>query len=154
MAKHRRLPPGETIYLAEPPPDADRYIPSRASAEHRLPPGEAVYLAGPLGRADLFVVLRCGAGRHRDLTDQRPPRVGEVTVGAGVVWWAPSRDAGRRRRGRAKFLHGGEVPPSLRFPCPDRGCSADWNVATDRLEVASWRAAAEGKRELTLGVDL
>jgi hypothetical protein len=152
MAKHRRLPPGETVYLPEPPPDADRYIPSRASAE--LPPGEAVYLSGPLGRADLFVVLRCGAGRHLDLTDQRPPRVGEVKVGAGVVWWAPSRGAGRRRRGRAVFLRGDEVPPSLRFPCPDRRCPADWNVTTDRLEVATWQAAAEGKRELTFGVDL
>jgi hypothetical protein len=149
MAKHRRLPPTETVYLPEPPPDADRYIPSRASAE--LPPTEAVYLSGPLGRADLFVVLRCGAGRHG-----RPPRVGEVKVGAGVVWWAPSRGSGqaRRHRGEAVFLRGDGVPPSLRFPCPERGCSADWNVATDRFEVASWRAAAEGKRELTFGVDL
>jgi hypothetical protein len=142
MAKHHRLPE-ETIYLPEPPLDADRSIPSRAPA-------------GALGRGDWFVVLRCGAGRH-----QRPPRVGEVSHG-DVVWWAPSRGQGRaqRHRGGAEFLRLGlpaepRTPPaSLRFPCPERGCSADWNVATDRLEVAYWRAVAEGRRELTLGVDL
>jgi hypothetical protein len=48
---------------------------------------------------------------------------------------------------------------SVRFPCLGRiegggRCTANWNVETPRLLAAYERAVAEGKRELTFGVDL
>jgi hypothetical protein len=103
--------------------------------------------------SEWVVVLRCGADRHR-----HPPRVGEVHGGGDAVWWASRRGRGQRQGG-GRGVPASPPPPSLRFPCGGRlegggRCRADWQVATDRLQAAYWRAALDGKRELVFQFDL
>jgi hypothetical protein len=123
--------------------DADRTLPSRIHAAF-----ERDWRSRP---NDWVVVLRCGARRHR-----HPPRVGEV-LNRGTAVRISHHPSGRAW---TVLLGQPDAPSqSVRFPCDQRlegggRCPADWNIDTARLEAAYRRAVAEGRRVLTLGVDL